>query len=149
MLENLLKLVKENAGDAIINNPAIPDQHNDAACETAANSIFSGLQGLIKSGGLNSVKDLLQNGSNVASHPAMSSLSSGVAGDLMAKFGLDKGTASNIVNKLLPTVMSKLVNKTNDPNDKSFDLEGILGSLTGGQGKTGDILGTIGSLFGR
>jgi hypothetical protein len=79
----------------------------------------------------------------------LSNLSSGVAGDLKAKFGLDKGAASNIVNSLLPTVMGKLVNKTNDPNDNSFNLKGILGELTGGQGKTCGIIGTLGSLFGR
>jgi uncharacterized protein YidB (DUF937 family) len=149
MLENLLKLVKENAGDAIINNPAIPNVQNDAAIETATNSIFKALQGSIKSGGLNSIKDLFQSGSNIAGNPVMNNLSSNVGGDLMAKFGLDKGAAANIVSSLLPKVMGQLVNKTNDPNDNSFDLDGIIGALSGGKGKTGGILGTLGNLFKR
>jgi uncharacterized protein YidB (DUF937 family) len=149
MLENLMKLVRENAGDAIINNPAIPNEHNEAAIETATHSIFNGLQGSVKSGGLNSVKDLFQNGGNVSANPVMNNLSSNVVGDLMAKFGLDRGAAGNIVNSLLPKVMGQLVHKTNDPNDNSFNLDGILGSLTGGGGKAGGILGTLGGLFKR
>ncbi len=39
-------------------------------------------------------------------------------------------------------VMGKLVHKTNDPGDNSFDLSNILGSLTGG-GNLGDVLGKL------
>jgi hypothetical protein len=31
MLENLQDLIKQHAGDAIINNPAIPNERNDEA----------------------------------------------------------------------------------------------------------------------
>jgi hypothetical protein len=148
MLENLIQLVKENAGAAIINNPAIPNEHNDAACETAATSIFDNLKGIIGNGGLESITSLFQSGGNAASHPVVKDISSNVAGDLMKKFGLDKGTAGNIVSQLLPTVMSKLVHKTNDPSDNSFNLQNIIGSLTGGQG-AGGILNSIKGLFGN
>ncbi len=149
MLENLLKLVKENAGEAIINNSAIPNAQNDAACEATANSIFRSLQEKAKSGDLNSIKDLFQSGGNVSSHPVVNNLSSNAAGDLIKKFGLDKGTAGNIVNSLLPIVMSKLVSKTNDPNDSSFDLNGIIGALAGNQGKAGGILNSLKGLLRR
>jgi hypothetical protein len=149
MLENLLKLVKENAGEAIINNPAIPNAHNDSAIEAATNSIFANLQSAAKSQGLNSIKDLFQEGGNMSSNPVMNNLSSNVAGDLMAKFGLDKGAAGNIVNMLLPKVMGQLVKKTNDPKDNSFNIEGILGALAGGKGKAGGLLGQLGNLLKR
>jgi len=148
MLENLLNLIKENAGDAIINNPAIPNERNDAACETAANSIFTGLQGAIKQGGLNSITELFQQGGNVTSHPAVKNIESNLSGEMMQKFGLDKNAVGNIVGSLLPVVMSKLVAKTNDPGDSSFNLDGILGSLTGKKGKTGGLMDTLGGLLG-
>ena len=44
MFDQLLKLVKENAGEAIINNPAIPNQQNDAAINTAATGIMDQLK---------------------------------------------------------------------------------------------------------
>jgi len=50
----------------------------------------------------------------------------------MSKFGLDQGSASSIANKLVPNVMQNLVQKTNDPNDSSFDIQGIFNNLSGG-----------------
>lgn len=150
MLENLINLVKENAGEAIINNPAIPNEKNDSACETAATSIFNNLKNMAGSGDLSSITSLFQGGGSAAlSHPVVNNISSNVVGDLMNKFGLDHGAASNIVSQLIPTVMSKLVHKTNDPNDNSFDLQGILSSLTGGSGAGGGIFGAVKGLFGN
>jgi len=143
MFEQLLNLVKEQAGSAVINNPAVPNEHNDAVCETATNSIIDKLKEIAGSGGLNS---LFQSGENVASHPAVSNISSGVVNDLMKKFGFDGSTAENIVSQLIPTVMSKFTSKTNDPNDNSFNMGGILESLTGGSG--GSIINAIKGLFG-
>ncbi len=149
MLKNLLELVKESAGEAIINNPAVPNKNNDAVIQTATNSLFKALQSTAKTGGVNSVKDLFQQGGDISKHPAMNAVSSNVAGDLMKKFGLDKGAAANIVAMLLPVVMSKLVKKTNDPKDNSFNLDGIIGALAGGQGKLGGLLGSLKGLLGK
>lgn len=140
MFEQLLQLVKENAGDAIINNPAIPNEHNDAAIETAAGSLFDNLKGAAAGGNLDGIMNLFNQGGDVSNNPLVNNLSSGVAGDLMKKFGLDSGAAGNIVQSLLPVVMNKLVNKTNDPGDSSFDLQGIIGSLTGGSGGIGNMI---------
>jgi len=147
MLKNLLELVKENAGEAIINNPAIPNTKNDAAIQAATTSLFKALQGTAKTGGLDSIKELFKSGDNVASHPMVNQLSSNVAGDLMKKFGLDKGAATSIVSMLIPIVLGKLVKKTNDPHDSSFNLDSIIGALAGG--KTGGLLGTLKGMFGR
>jgi len=148
MLKNLLELVKENAGEAIINNPAVPNEQNDAVIATASDSLFKALKGTAKTGGVNTIKDLFQQGgSNAASNPTIKTLSSGVAGDLMKKFGLDKVTANQIVTMLIPIVMSKLISKTNDPGDKSFNLDGIIGALAGK--KTGGLFGTLKGLLGK
>jgi hypothetical protein len=154
MLENLIKLVKEQAGEAIINNPAIPNEHNDAACETTAGSIIDSLKGLTGSGDLSGIISLFQGGGSSGNSNVVSNITSNVAGDLMKRFGLDTGAASGIVQSLIPDVLNKLVSKTNDPEDKSFDLQDILGTLTGGQpdgnqGSGGGILNAIKGLFGR
>ncbi|MBK7029075.1 MAG: hypothetical protein IPH45_07625 [Bacteroidales bacterium] len=145
MLENLLQLVKENAGEAIINNPVIPNEKNDEAISTASNSIFSSLQEQVQSGGLDSITGLFSGGSS-ASGNLVNGISGKAVGDLMNKFGIDSGAATQIASQLIPTVMNKLVSKTNDPNDSSFDLQGILGSLTGG--KSGGLMDTVKGIFG-
>ncbi len=53
---------------------------------------------------------------------------------------MDHGKAGQIAGSLIPMVLKKFVHKTNDPNDKSFDLSSIITSLTGGAGLQ-DILG--------
>lgn len=63
---------------------------------------------------------------------------------MIRKFGLDHGKASEIAGGLIPTVLSKFIHKTNDPTDKSFDLQSILTNLTGGAGLN-DILGKNGT----
>jgi hypothetical protein len=63
----------------------------------------------------------------------------------MEKFVLDSGAAKGIVEKLIPVVMEKFVNKTNDPNDNSFDLGDIVKNLGG----SGGIGGMLGGLFGK
>lgn len=148
MLDNLFQLVKEHAGSAIIDNPSIPNERNDEAVSTAAGGILEGLKAQFSSGGLDGITQLFQGGGNVAGHPAVSNITNGVAGELMSKFGLDQQSAGNIVQQLIPTVMSKLVSKTNDPDDTSFDIGGIVQSLSGGKG-LGDIGGMIGNLFGK
>lgn len=145
MLENLLNLVKENAGSAIIDNPAIPNEKNDAAISEATSGIMDHLKTAMAGGGLSSISEMFSGG-DVKNNPMISSMSNSVAQKLMSKFGISSEQASGIVSNLIPNVMSSLVKKTNDPNDKSFDLQGIIGSLSGGEGISG-VLGGLKNLF--
>jgi uncharacterized protein YidB (DUF937 family) len=164
MLDNLLDLVKQHAGDAIINNPAIPNEHNDEAISTATSSIFDGLKNAVGNGNIGDIMSLF-NGGSIANSGIMQNIQGGFVGDLMSKFGVDPSTATNIASNLIPTVIQKFVSKTNDPNDSSFDLQGILskvgggnldvqsliGQFTGGQQGGGGIMDTLKGfgLFGK
>jgi uncharacterized protein YidB (DUF937 family) len=151
MFENLLALVKGEANEAIVNNPAIPNEHNDAAIHTAATGIFDSLKNAVSNGNLSDITAMFQQGGgNIAANPMMSGISQNVVGSLMNKFGINESAAGGIVASLLPSVMSKLVHKTNDPNDSSFDIGGILSSLGGGatSGAGGLLGGLVGKIFG-
>ncbi len=146
MFENLLNLVKEHAGDAIVNNPAIPNEHNEAAMETTASSMMSQLKSLGSGGGISSIIDMF-NGGQAKDHEVVKGVETNVAGDLMSKFGINPEQAGSIVKSLIPVVMSKMVSKTNDPEDKSFDLQSILGSLGGNSGGLGGMMDSVKKLF--
>jgi len=151
MLENLLDLIKQHAGSAIINNPAIPNEHNDAAVAEAGNSIMDGLKKMISSGNTQDVVNLFNHqGGDISGNPAVQQISGGFVQNLMDKFGLDKGAASGVAGNLIPQVLQNLVHKTNDPNDNSFNIQSILGNVTGGgQGGSGfDLKGLIGKFTG-
>ena len=135
MLENLLDLVKQHAGSAIIDNPAIPNQHNEAAISEAGNSIMDGLKNMIASGNTQDVVNLFNHqGGDIASQPAAQQISGNFIQTRMSKFGLGEGAASGIAASLIPTVLQSLVHKTNDPNNSSFNIQSIIGSLVGGGG---------------
>jgi hypothetical protein len=55
------------------------------------------------------------------------------AGKLMSKYNIGGGQANNVASNLIPNVISNLISKTNDPNNSSFSLEGLLNSITGGK----------------
>lgn len=141
MLEQLMDLVRQHAGNAIINNPAIPNEKNEEVVSDASNSILAGLKGAVANGNVDGVVDLFKGGAQSAgSSPITQNIQSGFVQNLIQKFGLNHGAASGIAGSLIPVVLQKLVHKTNDPNDSSFNLQGIIGSLTGGAGLQ-DILG--------
>lgn len=153
MLENLLDLIKQHAGSAIVDNPAIPNQHNDAAIAAAGSSIMDGLKNMIASGNTKDIVSLFNHqGGDIANTPAAQQISGNFIQTLMSKFGIAEGTASGIASNIIPAVLQKLVHKTNDPNDNSFNIQSIIGSLTGGgqQGSAGgfDIQNLIGQFTG-
>jgi uncharacterized protein YidB (DUF937 family) len=145
MFDQLMNLVKQYSGDAIINNPAIPNEQNEDAVSTASGSIMDTFKGMISGGGAASVLNLFnQNNSNdVTNHQVTQNVSSNLVTTLMNKFGLDSNKAGDIASSIIPMVMSKLVSKTCDVNDNSFNLQEIFGSLNGN--KTGGM--DIGSLL--
>ncbi len=141
MLEELINLVKEHAGDAVINNPAIPNEQNQAVIEETGNSIKGGLEQMISQGNLNEVLNLFHGG-GAGSTSAVQNISGGLIQNLITKLGINPSVAQGVAGNLIPKVLQSLVHKTNDPADSSFDLQGIISSLGGGSG-AGGILGNL------
>lgn len=146
MLDQLINLVKEHAGSAIIDNNDVPNEKNDAVINTTATGIMDHFKNLAGNGGLNNITSLLQQGSN-GNGSEVSNMSSNIAQTIAQQFGIDPIKANGIVQNLIPTVMNSLSNKTNDPNDNSFTMEGILGSLTGGAGGLGGMMDSFKKMF--
>ena len=132
MLDQLTKLVKQYAGDAIINNPAIPNERNEEAIDETSSSIAGGLQNMLSSGGAQDILKMFSGNQSVSNSEITNNVSGGVIENLMNKLGLDRSAASGVANKLVPNVMQNLVQKTNDPDDSSFDIQGIFNNLSGG-----------------
>jgi len=71
---------------------------------------------------------------NAGTSPLAGIMQNDMVQNLMHKFGLDQSQAGNVASGLLPNVLQNLVHKTNDPNDSSFNIQGIVSSITGGSG---------------
>jgi hypothetical protein len=142
MFENLINLVRQNAGDAVINNPAIPNEKNEEAVETASGSIISTLKNALAGGKLNDVLGFFKKG--VAGSPALvQEATNNYAQDLQNKLGLAPAEATKTAAGLVPKAMNQLASKTADPSDNSFNIQDIFNKLSGN--KTGglDIQGML------
>ena len=139
MLEELFNLVKNSAGDAVINNPDVPNEQNNEVVAEATNTVASGLRNMVAGGGLESIISLFNNkgqqsnGNNLLNNPIVNMMIGHFAGKLTNKYNVGGAQANNVAKNLIPDVISNLINKTNDPNNSTFSLEGLLNSITGGQ----------------
>ena len=136
MLDNIIQIIKEHAGDVLNNNPSVPADKREAVINTTAQSVQESLQSQAGSGGIGAITSMFNSGTSDASAlsgtSSVNNISNHLAENLMKKVGIDQGTASKIASTLIPLVMSKFINKANDPNDNSISKDGILGALTGG-----------------
>jgi hypothetical protein len=136
MIENLNSLVKQNAGDTIINNTAIPDAHNEEAVQEASTSIEQSLKTSLSGGHVKEVANLFNSsGENITSNPVTQQATGNFASRLQSRFGLNVQQAANIANNLIPTVLQRLVQKAKDPADSSFDLQKIFNEVSEGKTK--------------
>ncbi|WP_428658299.1 hypothetical protein [Runella sp.] len=137
MLEQLMGLIQDHSQDAIVNNPAIPNQHNNDAMQTILSSVTGGLQNQAQQGNLSGLMGLLSGsngtGSSLMNNPIVAGIAQNAIGSLMQKFGLSNNAAANVIAQVLPGVLTSMISKTSNPNDNSMDFGSIMGSLLGGQ----------------
>jgi hypothetical protein len=133
MLDNLSQLVKESAQDAIVNNPDVPNEQNEAAIQAASGSIFDTLKDHLASGNLSGLLDAFKGGDAANSDVAQQATSSFT--DKLAGMGINADSAKSIAASIIPGILDKFVNKTNDPNDSSFDIKDVLSKISGPDGK--------------
>ncbi len=143
MLDNLINLVRENAGQAITNNPAIPNEHNDAAVQEASSSIMDTLRSSISGGNIQDVISMFSGGSAGNNNPVVQDATSNLTDRLKEKFNLDPSQAADISKQVVPNVMNQLAQKTADPADNGFNVQDIFNQLSGGKTSGMDVGGLV------
>jgi hypothetical protein len=152
MLEQLTQLVQQYGNKAVVENAAIPNEHNESVLQETSSSIFSGLKEIASgNGGAEKIAELLQ-GNNAAdgSNSIVQQITSKLTGSLGEKFGLSNDTASSVASSLIPQVLSGLTNKAKDEGDSSFQISDIVGAISGGGASSSimDAISNYGSKFG-
>ncbi len=149
MLDQIMDLVKGQVAKSVGGIAGIPAGKESAVVETTAGSLIDGLKKNVSLDGLGALL-----GGGGGSNSMVSGLSSGVVKALTSKLNLSPAVADMIASKAIPAVMSVLKKKVDDKNEPGFNLESILGGLTGGGGKAksgglGGLLGGLGGLLGK
>jgi hypothetical protein len=145
-----MDLIKQNAGDSIVNNPAIPNERNDEAIEEAKNSIVDNLQNALSGGGVKNVLSMFGgNEANVDQNPLVQQTSNDLTQRLQDKFNLDGQQASGIAGNLIPNILKQFAGKTADPGNNSFQIQDIFNQLSGGRTSGLDIGGLVSKYKGK
>ncbi|NEU08752.1 hypothetical protein GZH53_10550 [Flavihumibacter sp. R14] len=141
MLENLNNLVREEAEETIVKNPAIPNEKNEEAIQAASGSIEEVLKEKASSGNFGDLSQLFQGG-DFANNPIVNKIKEVFAGKL-GNMGVDGSSAGSVAGGIIPALIEKFVRRTNDPNDKGFDLQSMLKQFAGDDGKfdLNDVMG--------
>ncbi len=150
MFEKIMGMVKEQVMHSIDNVPGIPEEKKEQTIETTASSLVDGLKNHAAGGGLSGITSLLgigKSASTSASGASTGGLESGVVSALTSKVGISPAVAKSVVAAVIPAVMSLFKKKIDDPDEPGFNLESLIGGLTGG--KSGGILSALGGLFGK
>ncbi|RRB07094.1 hypothetical protein [Larkinella rosea] len=136
MMETLMNLIRQQSGEAVINNPAIPNHQNEDALQAISSGILGGLQQQAQGGNLTDLLSMVtgQGNTNVHQSPVTQGVQQNVQQNLMERLGISPQVAMSIATMVVPMVLSKLMNKSQDPNDSSVDGNQILGAATGNQG---------------
>ncbi|MGB8191559.1 MAG: hypothetical protein WCF67_06550 [Chitinophagaceae bacterium] len=149
MLDNLVDLIRQNAGESIINNPAIPNARNDEAVKETSNSILDTLKSALAGGNVGGLMDMFAKGRVDNNNPVVQQATGNLTARLGESFGMDPQQASGVAGSLVPNVLNQLAQKTADPNDNSFNIQDIFNQLSGGKTSGFDLQGVLQKFKGK
>jgi len=145
MLEQISELVKQFGKQAVVENPDVPNDQNNAVLAEATSTIAGGMQNMLAGGGLEDIISMFtgkNQGQNsrgggiggLLKNPVVVLMVGHLISTLVSKFRLHPSQASKVANNLVPNVLNELVTRTNStaPSDSNFDFNDLIGSLTGG-----------------
>lgn len=155
MLENLFQLIKEAGQEHVVDNPDVPNEQNEAVMAEAGQAVAGTLQNALANGQIDEVMSMFKsnNATQIMSNPVAQNMQAGFMDNITSKLGINKNVAIGLAATLLPMVISKMVNRTNSnaTADSGFNLNSLIGSLTGGGGQSAggfDIGGLINKFTG-
>jgi len=133
MFEKLFLLVKNNAGEAVMNNPAIAEKNREAVLNDASSSIIEVLKSQMESGKLKDLVKYFQFG-GIFNNPLITSAVNKFANKLNNFYGIDSKDAMEISKKLIPPVMQEMIKQSKGEQNKEFALSAIISKLNGNMG---------------
>ena len=133
MFEKLFLLVKNNAGEAVINNPAIAENNREAVLNDASSSIIEVLKSQMESGKIKDFVTYFQF-TGIYSNPLISKAVNKFANKLNNYYNMDAKQAMETSKALIPPVMQELIKQSKGEQNKEFALRAILTKLGGGIG---------------
>jgi hypothetical protein len=138
MLDQILALVREYGETTIVNNPAVPNEHNEAALNSASQSIVNGIQGAVSQGQLPQLLALLGSSENLMNSPMIKEMIASFGEQLKSQFSVAPEQASSVASDTIPKVLSGVLAQLGNANKGgTTDLMGMAQAFLSGQGNAG------------
>lgn len=133
MFEELSGLIKQVSQQAVVENPEIPNEYNNAVMEQAGSSLLGTLQNMMANGQAHEVMGLFgNNAANIDNSPVTQQVQTSFMDSISQKLGISPKVAGAIAAIVIPMLIKKFINRTNDPNDNGFNIQDIFNKLSGG-----------------
>jgi hypothetical protein len=142
MFEKLFMLVKNNAGTAVIDNPAIPVKYHEAVINEASSSIIEVLKNQMETGRVKELVKFFQF-SGIYNNSLVSSIINKFANKLNNFYGIEPESAMSAANSLITPVMAELVKESKDAKNLDFGLSNFLSKLNGNRGNMDALVGEM------
>ena len=139
MLDQLFNIVKQFGQETVVENPEVPNEHNQDVMADATQTIASGFQNVMAGGGFQNILDLFKGGgggsgvSGLLKNPMVTMMVGYFISKLVGKYKMSPSSASNIANSLIPNSINNLIQQTNDPGNDQATMDNLVGALVGKQ----------------
>jgi hypothetical protein len=161
MLEQIAAIVKQFGQETVVKNPDIANELNEDVLADATHTISGGMQNMLAGGGLQDIISMFTGGGGnqvatsksgiggMLKNPIVIMMVGHFVSKLIGKYKMSPEKANNVSSSLIPNVLTDLVNRTKDtsPENSAFDLNNLIGSLTGGNVPTVETSGGGGFNF--
>jgi len=142
MWDQIAQLIQQHTQQAVIDNPAVPNEHNQNVIAEAKNVVTDALSGLAAQGRADEAAEAIQS----AGHPAAQLMQNDFANNIMQKYGINSQAASGIASSLIPTILGAIRGQAGNSGG-GLDIQGLLQSFGGG-GNLQSTLSGIGTKLG-
>jgi hypothetical protein len=131
MLDQILDLVKQYGQSTIVENPAVPNQHNDQALGVTASAITTGLKSAIEGGNLPQLLCLLGNSEELMKSPIVQSIIRSVTQEYTNKLEVSPENAPAVATDTVQQVLAGALSKFSAGG--GADFAALAQSFLGGQ----------------
>jgi hypothetical protein len=126
MIDQILKLVRDNSTEEIINNPSVPNEKNETAISLVSEQITDGIKNIFNNP--SQITNLMGGGSFST---IVSQLINSTSKKLSSELGLGENLTQSISEKILPKIMSRFTSKLADPADNDITFSGLIKQFSG------------------
>lgn len=127
MWDQITQLIQQATQQSVVDNPEVPNEHNQNVIAEAKNTIADTLSGLAAKGRADEAAEIVQS----PGHPGAQLMQNEFANNIMQKFGIDGQAASGIASSLIPTILNVVRGQAGNTAG-GFDIQGLLQSFGGG-----------------